>query len=72
MLWTKQTQSIQWTQGLLMPSWSCHFPSNAKYSVLILYARGATIIFTEGHISIVVALTGPVVTELTTIIYASA
>jgi len=23
-------QSIQWTQGLFMPFWSCHFPSNTK------------------------------------------
>jgi len=33
-LWTKQARSIQWTQGLFMPFWSCHFPSNTKHSVL--------------------------------------
>ena len=46
-----------------MPFWSCHFPSNTKYSVLILYARGVKIICTEGHIINVVALKVPVVTE---------
>jgi len=30
----KQAQSIQWTPSLFMPVWSCHFPSNTKYSVL--------------------------------------
>jgi len=39
-LWTKQAQCIQWTQRLFMPFLSCHFPSNTKYNVLILYARG--------------------------------
>jgi len=38
-LWTKQAQSNQWPQGLFMLSIRCHFPSNTKYSVLILYAR---------------------------------
>jgi len=28
------------TQGLFMPFLSCHFPSNRKYSVLILDAMG--------------------------------
>ena len=37
---TKQAQFIQWIQGLFMPFLSCHFPSNTKYSALILYARG--------------------------------
>jgi len=29
-LWTKQAQSIQWTQGLFMPFLRCHFPTNTK------------------------------------------
>jgi len=33
-VWNKQAQSIKWTQSLFIPVWSCHFPSNAKYSVL--------------------------------------
>ena len=39
-LWTKQAQSNQWTQGLFLLFLSCYFPSNAKYSVLVLYGRG--------------------------------
>jgi len=39
--WTKQAQSIHWTQGLFMPFWKCHFPSNTKYSVFILYTIGS-------------------------------
>jgi len=54
-----------------MPFWTCNIPSNTKYSVLILYTRGVKLIFTEGHISIIFALKGPVVIELTTIIYAT-
>jgi len=38
-LWTKQAQYIQWTQGIFMPFSSCHFPSNTKYSILTLCAR---------------------------------
>jgi len=34
-----------------------------------LYTRDVKLIFTEGHISIMVALKGPVITKLTTIIY---
>jgi len=34
-----------------------------------IWNRGVKLIFTEGHISITIALRGPVVTELTTIIY---
>ena len=37
---TKQAQSIQWTQGLFMPFWNCHFSCNIKYSVFILYTIG--------------------------------
>jgi len=43
-LWTKQAQSNQSTQGLFMPFLSCHFSSNTKYGVLILcYRPGAGI-----------------------------
>jgi len=30
----QKAQSIWLTQGLFMPYWRCHFPSNTKYSVL--------------------------------------
>jgi len=36
---TRRAQCIQWTQGLSYRL-SCHFPSNTRCSVLILYARG--------------------------------
>ena len=36
----KQTSTIHSVDTEpFMPVWSCHFPSNTKYSVLILYAR---------------------------------
>ena len=38
-------------QGLFMLFCSCHFPSNTKYSVLILYAKGLQTFLSEGHIS---------------------
>jgi len=37
----KQAQSIQLAQGLFMPFLSCHFPSNTKYSILIVYPSGS-------------------------------
>jgi len=39
------------------------------FHVKYLKYRGVKLIFVEGHISIMVPLKGPVVTELTTIIY---
>jgi len=45
--------------------------SGAPNSKWFLYNRGVKLIFTEGHINIMVALKGRVVTELTIIIYAT-
>jgi len=40
--------SVDTTQGLFMPFLSCHFPSNTKYNVLILYASGVQPCATAG------------------------
>jgi len=46
----KETSTIRSvdTEFLFMPLWSCHFPSNTKYSVLIHYARASqTFLFSD-------------------------
>ena len=56
--WPGDCPRIRWSVGMAF-----------RNTAFKLYTRDVKLIFTEGHISIMVALKGPVITKLTTIIY---